>query len=882
MRIFIPILLAVVVPAVLASPCNVTDGDIVTLQSDTGNFVARCNGCIPGATSPDSAFIHVASTTNAPYANWKVFNTGTGKLVFQADSGKYLARCSGCAPRAAVSDTAFVHVGDWHQQPWAQWTCIDIGGGIVALQADSGNYLARCNGCEPGSSLPDSATVHMNTYQGASWAQWTLKDLTPQVAATPPPAPVYTPAPTPGPACMINNGDIVTLQSDTGNYLARCNGCIPGATSPDSAFIHVASTANAPYANWKVFDTGLGKLVFQSDTGKYLARCNGCAPRAAVSDQAFVHVDDWRNQPWAQWKCIDIGGGKIALQADSGNYLARCNGCEPGSSLPDSATVHMNAYQGASWAQWVMKDLTPRPAPTPVPIWPTVQVAGPCSFTDGDLVLIQSATTGFNLTACGAQCPLFDGHDNPVFASWRFPYGTWWTIFNKGLGQVAIKFGMAWLAPSSGSIGSTFANEAAVIDTEFTWTCSDVGGGRVILQAGPKGYLAMGQTQPYPDQAVLNAMSTPDLSAAWTIKYLNRSTPGGASNATASQGPANVSAPIGDIWTPCNFTDGDLITLQADSNNFLARCEGCVPGAAYSNSATVHVNNADNAAYAQWKVFNTGNGKIALQADTKQFLSQCIGCAPRATVPAQAFVNAADWNNNPLAQWVCGDIGKNRIVLQSYGPKYLGNLQHCTGCEPGAATQEGAVISSSLAWAGIPSVIWTVKGINRPYSSPVLGTPSPYYAPVPAPTPQYTQQQYTPSPTTTWANFGSNYSASTGDIWTPCNFTDGDVITLQADSNNFLARCEGCVPGAAYSNSATVHVNNADNAAYAQWKVFNTGNGKIALQADTKQFLSQCIGCAPRATVPAQAFVNAADWNNNPLAQWVCGDIGKNRIVLQS
>ncbi|KAF0693341.1 hypothetical protein As57867_015632, partial [Aphanomyces stellatus] len=84
---------------------------------------------------------------------------------------------------ATTPNTAFVHVSDWRGQPWAQWTCVNIGGGKVALQADSGYFLSRCNGCERGGADPDSATVHMNTYQDAPWSQWTMKDWTPHTFA---------------------------------------------------------------------------------------------------------------------------------------------------------------------------------------------------------------------------------------------------------------------------------------------------------------------------------------------------------------------------------------------------------------------------------------------------------------------------------------------------------------------------------------------------------------------------------------------------------------------------------------------------------------------------------------------------------------------------
>ena len=46
----------------------------------------------------------------------------------------------------------------------------------------------------------------------------------------------------------------VTLKADSGNYLARCNNCIPNAAYPDSAFVHVkeAEVMNAPWAQWQI------------------------------------------------------------------------------------------------------------------------------------------------------------------------------------------------------------------------------------------------------------------------------------------------------------------------------------------------------------------------------------------------------------------------------------------------------------------------------------------------------------------------------------------------------------------------------------------------------------------------------------------------------
>ncbi|OQR90428.1 cytochrome P450, partial [Thraustotheca clavata] len=108
-----------------------------------------------------------------------------------------------------------------------------------------------------------------------------------------------------------------------------------------------------PWSTWKVYNTGTGKLAFQADTGNFLARCNNCAPGAAVADEAFVHVKNWRDGAWAQFTCVDMGNGKVALQSDNGNYLARCNNCVR-SSLPDSATMHVADPRMGAYAQWTV------------------------------------------------------------------------------------------------------------------------------------------------------------------------------------------------------------------------------------------------------------------------------------------------------------------------------------------------------------------------------------------------------------------------------------------------------------------------------------------------------------------------------------------------
>ncbi|OQR86572.1 cytochrome P450 [Achlya hypogyna] len=158
--------------------------------------------------------------------------------------------------------------------------------------------------------------------------------------------------PAPPSQCCFKDGDALWLQSDTGLYLGRCNGCIPGGAYSDAAFVHVPSPGATTCGTWTVKNMPNGRIALQSDTGKYLARCNGCATGANYPDEAFVHSSD-PTTPWSQWTCQDMGNGKIALQADTGNYLARCYGCVPG-SYPNVGMLHVTNPKIGPWSQWTV------------------------------------------------------------------------------------------------------------------------------------------------------------------------------------------------------------------------------------------------------------------------------------------------------------------------------------------------------------------------------------------------------------------------------------------------------------------------------------------------------------------------------------------------
>ncbi|CAK4289423.1 unnamed protein product, partial [Aphanomyces euteiches] len=85
-----------------------------------GYYLSRCNNCAYGASYPDQAFVHVSDWKSAPWAQWTCEQADNGKIALKADSGKYLARCSGCV-RSGPADVAFVHAAYWKDSPWAQF-----------------------------------------------------------------------------------------------------------------------------------------------------------------------------------------------------------------------------------------------------------------------------------------------------------------------------------------------------------------------------------------------------------------------------------------------------------------------------------------------------------------------------------------------------------------------------------------------------------------------------------------------------------------------------------------------------------------------------------------------------------------------------------------
>lgn len=161
---------------------------------------------------------------------------------------------------------------------------------------------------------------------------------------------------------------LIALQADDGHWMARCAGCQPVAPNVfnNSMMLHIGTVGTPPeqpFARLTLQDAGNGQVALRADDGSYLARCNRCVPAGATPDFLFSHITkaaDPKSLPiFAKFKLTQLPNGKYTLQADTGKLVARCNSCSPGASAPNQVTIHGNP--GDPWAQWRLVDLTPNP-----------------------------------------------------------------------------------------------------------------------------------------------------------------------------------------------------------------------------------------------------------------------------------------------------------------------------------------------------------------------------------------------------------------------------------------------------------------------------------------------------------------------------------------
>ncbi|MFL5358797.1 fascin domain-containing protein [Archangium sp.] len=151
-------------------------------------------------------------------------------------------------------------------------------------------------------------------------------------------------------------GSKVALKADSGLFFARCKDCQQPVSPPlpDTVTAHVTRVDAAPSAIFEVVDAGNGKIALEADTGNYVARCNNCIAQATIADFATVHGTGATPPFNAQFTPELLPNGKVAFKADTGKYLARCSNCSPTSKVPDTVTINVADPKNQPRAQWTV------------------------------------------------------------------------------------------------------------------------------------------------------------------------------------------------------------------------------------------------------------------------------------------------------------------------------------------------------------------------------------------------------------------------------------------------------------------------------------------------------------------------------------------------
>ncbi|KAG9401734.1 hypothetical protein AC1031_007447 [Aphanomyces cochlioides] len=276
----------------------------------------------------------------------------------------------------------------------------------------------------------------------------------------------------------------------------------------------------------------------------------------------------------------------------------------------------------------------------------------------------------------------------------------------------------------------------------------------------------------------------------------------------------------------CNFRNGDVIALKGDTGKYLTRCLNCVGGSTHPDSVNFQGQPSNGTpAYSYWTVVTLGNGKLALRGDTGNYLARCENCVSGAKYPNTAFVHVPDWSG-PWAQWTCENTLAGKIAFKADNGLYLARCNNCADNSP-------------------PDVafVYAETWKNTPYA-------------------QFDAEFY---------KRGSN-----------CNFNDGDVIGLLADTGKYITRCSNCIPRGTFIDSVSLQLPMANLPAYQYWTVYNADNGKLAFKGDLGNYLARCYNCAPGSTYPNMIFDHVADWRANPLAQFSCEDAADGKIALKA
>ncbi len=152
----------------------------------------------------------------------------------------------------------------------------------------------------------------------------------------------------------LKTGEKIALESlETGKFLSRYSICV--STVDNSKFQHTLTVhAPSPVASstFTVITVG-DKIALKANNGNLVSRCNGCYINGAYPEFVTIHVPHTGTIPGgALFTQVSMGHGHVALRANTGKYLTRCPECA--TTVEDIEVVSIHDDELSNAVAWLI------------------------------------------------------------------------------------------------------------------------------------------------------------------------------------------------------------------------------------------------------------------------------------------------------------------------------------------------------------------------------------------------------------------------------------------------------------------------------------------------------------------------------------------------
>lgn len=425
------------------------------------------------------------------------------------------------------------------------------------------------------------------------------------------------------------------MQGANGKFLARCDNCAPGAGS-DQVYVHV-SDATDTTAQWKAVCVTPEQL--NAARMAHLRRQQQIAREKAQEQMKMAKL--LSEHPGAQ-TIFQCRVRKIALVSDDGEYLSRCNDCAQ-SSLQSSIVGNGSASN-------------------PESVW-TV-------FRRGlDTVALQADNQQF-LSQCSGCIPGAKFQE-AAFANGRAPTGSAvWKMVLRPDGKIALQ-------SDNGKYLARCSDCAPGVEQDPVFVyVSDPSNPQANWKPECLSFTQLRAIDQVRRERERQLQREKELERMRVLKRWNEQS---RELHTSSQLNRRVVA----SFFQCRSR---RVALQADNGEYLSRPTESTDGEGRSPA----VLNSTLSASSMWELGQLSSLSFSLRSTTGRYLSLCNKCIPGAQVQDAAVVNTP--STSAFKKWFLYAHASGNFSFLSINGQYLAR---CSDCVPGASNDQAFVHASS-------------------------------------------------------------------------------------------------------------------------------------------------------------------------------------------